>query len=484
MCINIKKHGYFEWLTIISSLLLYCVALGMSNYAGWAIWCAPIPILLYAFNKPFLKTLVLAFSVYLIANLINLYYFTTILPIFLRPYYPTLFIAFGYILNSFVFAIGIVITRWIVIRSQAWYSIFTFPAYFTIYEYLFSLISPAGTNNSIAYTQMHFLSLIQIASITGIWGITFLLLLLPSSVAIAYYIRQIRTQSLMSLAIPIVLLNSVILWGWVNLQKSSTDLKTIKVALLATNESINDLITTNPKTTLKVANRYIKQIKLNASKHIDVVLLPEKILSSTPKTLPILLKRFATAAKEYHIYLIVGINDIQEPKGRNIAYLFSPAGNILLKYMKQHLVAFGPESIYQPGHQLGLFSIDNILLGVAICHDLDFQKLGRKYSQRGVQVLFVPALDFVADGWLHGRIAIMQGIENGYYVERAAQWGLLTSSDNKGRLIGLKKTSFSKPTILIGNVPIEKEHTLYSWMRDWFAWLCIVMILLILIFAI
>jgi len=81
-------------------------------------------------------------------------------------------------------------------RMAAWLAIFAFPTVLTSFEFLFSLISPNGTFWSLGYSQTDFLPLLQVVSLTGLWGIVFVLTLVPSAVALALYRRS------MSLVIP------------------------------------------------------------------------------------------------------------------------------------------------------------------------------------------------------------------------------------------------------------------------------------------
>ena len=64
-------------------------------------------------------------------------------------------------------------------RLPGWASAFAFPAAWTSYEFLSSLVSPHGTSLSLVYSQTDVLPLIQIASVTGLWGVTFVVTLPP-----------------------------------------------------------------------------------------------------------------------------------------------------------------------------------------------------------------------------------------------------------------------------------------------------------------
>jgi apolipoprotein N-acyltransferase len=102
---------------------------------------------------------------------------------------------------------------------------------------------------------------------------------------------------------------------------------------------------------------------------------------------------------------------------------------------------------------------------------MDFPELSREYSRDGSGLLLVPAWDFVEDGWLHSRMAIMRSVEGGFAMVRSAKQGLLTVNDNRGRVLAQSSSSAAEFATLIASVPVEHPGTLYSRFGDWFAWL-------------
>ena len=89
-------------------------------------------------------------------------------------------------------------------------------------------------------------------------------------------------------------------------------------------------------------------------------------------------------------------------------------------------------------------------------------------------MLLVPAWDFVIDDWYHARMAILRGVESGFSVARAAKQGLLTVSDNRGRVLLDERGSTSGLVSVEALVPVAHASTLYARWGDWFPWLCVV----------
>ena len=108
-----------------------------------------------------------------------------------------------------------------------------------------------------------------------------------------------------------------------------------------------------------------------------------------------------------------------------------------------------------------------------VCKDMDFAEMIRDDAQEGIRIMYVPAWDFVADGWLHARMAIMRGVEDGFSVARAARDGYLTASDAYGRVVAGAPTSPVGFVVVNVSLPLGPGDTIYKSIGDVFAWLCI-----------
>ena len=100
---------------------------------------------------------------------------------------PVPIVLIALLIPAIVFGAVVVASRYGVRRLPAWASALILPAGWTSYEFLSSLISVHGTGGSLGYSQVDFLALIQVASITGLWGVTFVLILVPSAIGVAWH---------------------------------------------------------------------------------------------------------------------------------------------------------------------------------------------------------------------------------------------------------------------------------------------------------
>jgi apolipoprotein N-acyltransferase len=112
-------------------------------------------------------------------------------------------------------------------------------------------------------------------------------------------------------------------------------------------------------------------------------------------------------------------------------------------------------------------------IGIEICRDMDYPELARRYGQQQVGLVLVPAWDqgLAVDAAWHGHLSVMRGVENGFTMVRDAKVGLLTASDDRGRILGEASThSDGSIVTMLASVPVRHGSTLYQKWGDWFAW--------------
>ena len=128
---------------------------------------------------------------------------------------------------------------------------------------------------------------------------------------------------------------------------------------------------------------------------------------------------------EDHGVWIVGSQRTQSPDGiRNTALIAAPDGSVHARYAKTHLFRYaGEDQHFVPGDRLSACSCDGLMVGLAICYDLRFPELFRRYADLGVECMLVPA------AWPCSRIDIFtlflqaRAVENQYYVAGVSPTG-------------------------------------------------------------
>jgi apolipoprotein N-acyltransferase len=441
----------------------YFVSTGLHTLWQFA-WIAPIPILVLAFKSSARLSAASAFLAYLLGSLNMASYLATIVPIGV--------VIVVLMVPAVFFALSVLCARFADAKLPCWAGTLAFPAAWTSYEYLLSIVSPHGTFGSLAYSQTDFLLLIQIASIAGIWGITFVLTLVPSGIAAFWHHRQQSTHAFASLAIALSVGILSLAYGWTRLAEPNLS-PPLRAGLAATDTTIRFFQTERREEALPVVEAYAQRIGELAAHGAQAVVLPEKFVGVTPGYVDDVYRILGDAARAGNVMVVAGLNRIGVPVLRNTAVVFSPEGRVLLDYDKAYPVP-GIEVGYIAGTRQGFIPAFQPPAGVAICKDMDFPVWTRQYE--GVGILFVPAWDFVRDARLHSRMAVLRGVEGGFAVVRAAQKGLLTVSDSHGRILAEDTSARIPDALLIADVAPGRGHTFYSRFGDWVGWVGILLL--------
>jgi apolipoprotein N-acyltransferase len=312
-----------------------------------------------------------------------------------------------------------------------------------------AMFSRHGTAGSLAYSQMDALPVIQVASIAGTSGIVFLVSLFASTVAVSWYHRGSLRRFRAGYSIAAALMAAALAFGFTRLARTAVE-PGVSVGLVAIDTPVR-VHAASPDAPLWIT--YRRAIDSVAQRGAKVVVMPEKIAPLTPAQAGAVSQSLAHSAESDKIYVLAGVTIVEPGHKENRAWLFDPSGHLEADYAKRHLVP-GFEDSFVPGGRIVDRIIEGTLTGIAICKDLDFPRLGRDYGRQGVTLMLVPAWDFHSDGWLHSRMAILRGVEDGFSIARAARDGLLTISDRYGRVLYQAPSSRHPYASLVGDAPV------------------------------
>lgn len=449
-----------KWIvpSVILSGICWYLSCGLNGDSWYLLWLAPIPVIALALNLSGRKAFSISFLAYLIGRMSWFSYLVTVASII-----PAILFT---LLLPLIFALIVTGTRWIVLKTKFRIGILAFPIFFTVYEFFLFTFSSDGTAGSIAYSQANFLPIIQIASITGILGITFVVTLIPSILAVGWYHKE-KNRFTIAVTLAIAITFLVCLFGIKRINGKDEN-KSIKAGLIVLDES-HHYITDHPvlKDELNTVRIYTDSINSLTEKGAELVVLPERAFNVNAETESGIMQMLENTARKNHVYIIAGYTNFKNKPSRNSALVIDTAGNIICDYNKVHLVT-GFESQFAPGNGTGVFVLEGFQAGTAICKDLDFPVHLRKYGRKNTEIVCIPAWDFVQDDWLHSRMAILRGVENGFSEVRAARQGRLTISDCFGRINSEASSVHKKDVTLLGEVTILKKSTIYSRYGDWF----------------
>ena len=350
---------------------------------------------------------------------------------------------------------------------------------------------------SMGYTQWNNLPAIQIASITGVHGVSFIVVLFNAAIADVIISYRNWRREIRAIVLPIVIVVLCFIYGVVSLSKSENSAERVKLALIPGN--VPQLEKWDFNHAPRIFNRYIGLTKKADISSPDLIVWPETALH------PLILsgqagqykQRLFEMLRDHQIYLLTGA-PVQEAdeKYYNSVFILSPTSEKLGSYSKMHLVPFGeyvplskflPNFIqfepFEPGKSINLLplaDVKNAQIGISICFESVFPNLFRKPVKKGANVMGI----LTNDAWFEGTtapsqhlaVAPFRAVENRVSVFRCANGGISCIIDKFGRITTPTILPTQPDGILIEEVSLEYQgntkKTLYTRYGDWFPILC------------
>lgn len=440
-------------LVALASGVMFYLSQGVDN-VWYLAWFAPVPLLWLAYGeKPIWQ--VMAASV--VASL------ASVGSVLQLPYAPPLFI-FIPVLAFYVaqFCIAVWFARFVQNRSTPLATLFAFPICWTTLEFLTELAAPNGTNGSWAYSQMSAPVLIQSASLFGMYVVTFLICLFANTLAMAL---RAKREAVVAISVGVAICMANVAFGFVRLTELQHDM--MRVAGIVDETAVaNSWRSHSFEDDVKVTETYAREIRQAALEGARLVVTPEGGMASIPEVQDAIVAPLAAVSRQTGVQIIAGFHT--DKPAADFALSITPDGAIQ-RYDKRHPVP-GLEDRYTPGNASGWLGHSRAM---EVCMDMDFPGTIRPDGAKGVRLMGVPAGDFVKDAWLHGRLAVMRGVENGFAMVRPAHNGLVIASDARGRLVAVKKAAPAGLTVLVADLPLGPGPTLYARIGNAFAWLCV-----------
>ncbi|MQA78236.1 MAG: nitrilase [Streptosporangiales bacterium] len=451
--------------TLCSAALFY-LGTGLRP-VGWLTWLAPLPVLLLAPRVSGRVIAVAAFVAYLLGLANVALYYTRDLTL------PLPLVAGVFACTSGVFCLVVLAFRGLLVRGRPLLAVVTTASAWAGAEYLFATLLPFGANWTLATTQADLLPVLQVASATGAWGVSFLVMGVPAAVAavVAPALpgrRRMRTGLAASVTVLLALG-----YGAVRLHEPAGT-PTVRVAAVAAALPGGDQPEAGTSAGRKLLDSDVAAMRVLPDR-TRIVVFPEKDFVADDTSLPGLTRRFAEAARATGTVAVVGVELRTQGKLSNVALVVPPDGSAPVVYHKRYL-APGVEYEFEAGHERSFVPGLTHRVAVAICADMGRPSLGRDNARAGARMMAVPALDFDVDAWSQSRVQYLRGVENGFSVVRASRQGVLTLTDDNGRVIREVRADGPRPvTTVTADLPVPEGTTLYTRWGDWFGLVCLIL---------
>ena len=360
-----------------------------------------------------------------------------------------------------------------------------FPLLVTAFEFLFYSIMPYGSYGSWAYAQQGNLGLMQIISITGLWGLTFLTGWFASVINWAWEHSFSWPEIRAGVAIYSGILLLVLAYGEIRLLLSTPEQGTVRVhGITEVEESggkVFDEALALMETDAEAFQRkmaginelYLAGTMREAQAGAQIVVWPEATVIGLKEDVDALVAKAGEVSRQENIYLAISpvIVYPEEERAELRLFVTDPTGKAVINHLKY---AYG---MGDPLNEVELQTVDTPYgrLSAVLCGDLDFPSVVKQAGEKGVDILLIPGNETtVADYLWHVRYAPFRAIENGVSLVRQATGGVSIVTDPYGRILASMDHYIADDRVMVAQVPIHRAQTVYATAGDWFGWLAVV----------
>jgi len=459
-----------------------------------------IPLFLFATQKPLKRAFMHSYLFGIFASAGQFYWIAFVVPEGLWH-----LVLLGVLLITLVEGLFFVIMaigfRFIFRQFPRFYPL-VFAALWVLVEYLRSLGEISFPWNLVGYTLTPLLPIAQFASVTGVFGLSFIIIL-GNAIVLSCLIR-IRSSTRQTAALPLFIAACVAItvWGFVRLHTAQQDRShQVKIALLQGNIDQNHWGNNSLDASFDNIGGLVKQAAIDKP---DLIVMPESALLCYLVRQQQLRQRVLDWSKTYKIPMLVGAlhwdpapsESAEQYRVYNTAFYLDTASDYFHRYFKIMLVPFSEalpfkgifpvlsrvnlgQADFTRGNDLTVFSVGkNIKAAPFICYEVIYPAFVRERVKHGAN-LFV---NMTNDGWFgkssgayqHATMARMRCIENGVALARCANSGISMFVDAYGHVIS--RTELYTRTVLTGSVSCAKVKTLYARFGDWPVWFSVIIL--------
>jgi apolipoprotein N-acyltransferase len=368
-----------------------------------------------------------------------------------------------------------------------------FPAVWIVLEYVKSLGEISFPWNLVGYSLTPLLPLAQAASVTGVYGLSFLVIL--GNVLAWKFLSARYRRGKITAGLPVFFIACAALaaWGFFRMKQAPTASgETVKVSVLQGSIDQNHWGNFSLDTSFAIFDTLLAKAAIDKP---DIIIMPESALLCYLLRQRTLRERVAAWSRKFRIPMILGaLHWDPSPKKSatpynvfNAAFFLDTATDKFQQYYKINLVPFSEVLPFQ-----GIFPIlsrvnlgqadfkagkDRVVYSVGtrikaapfICYEIIYPGFVRDRAVRGAN-LFV---NITNDGWFgrssgafqHATMARLRCIENGVTLARSANSGISMFVDQYGRVLG--RTGLYERTFLTKTISTARIPTLYGRFGDW-----------------
>ena len=389
------------------------------------------------------------------------------------------------------------------------------PALWVTVEYVRSnLFFLAWPWNLLGHSQYLYLPAIQIADIAGVYGISFIMVMVNEALSRFPDLFPIRNGTSSNLPLKsnkwtaqlilvVLTLLVALSYGWYRLVLPDSN-KRFRVALIQGNRLVKDDMPYIDQAAHLQA--YEKLSREAAQEKPRLIVWPASSLPAAISTSRLVRNSVMRLARETMSYLLVGGAgfDKFEPKKEgyrtysNNEFLISPSGRLEGQYNKIKLVPFNEylplqgklewprwittlEESFIPGKEFKIFEINGAKFGTPICWENMFPDIFRRFVKEGANFMVSSTnegyLGLTAGPYQTLAINIFRAVENRVAIARADSTGVSAFISPNGKIVERVKDISGKDLFVSGmivrDLPLSNKKTFYTVHGDVFAYVLI-----------
>ncbi|HNX23875.1 MAG TPA: apolipoprotein N-acyltransferase [Spirochaetota bacterium] len=365
-----------------------------------------------------------------------------------------------------------------------------------IIDYLMSIMPLFMPWGYAGYTQV-FTTLIQISDLSGIYGVTFLVVLVNSLfTGIFIFKKRYYKQSLLIIAFIII---STASYGFLRVQSINKIMQTaaennITAAIIQGNFGSKEKW--DSKNTAAIINTYISMTK-SVIEEADIIVWPETVLNSSDKNNLEVIAGMSSLLKTNKMFIAGATRNDSKNRIFNSIFVSDDYG---LKYIYDKKILFpftessfaglssgkfmDSPSIFFKGKGRPVYNYGPANIGFSICFEAIFPDYIRRIKNQGAVILINVANDSwfgnTYEPYMHFHNNIARAIENRFYVIRSSDNGISAIISPTGKIVN--SIELNKRDKIAAPISIIAIPTLYSKFGDWIIIVSLLIIIISLIF--
>ncbi len=455
------------YILLIAAFLLFF--LGWQWNVAFSAWLAPLLLIrFYRSQEKWTTTLVAIPILYL-----PLWY-----SIFgLWPLMSTLTIMAIAFLRLIPFLFALYLDRFFAKRLSGAARLLVYPFAFVLADFVLAM-APGATTFSPGATQFGLTSLIQVTSITGIWGITFLTCWF-ATVGNELWEKKFDLRAAMKPVCTFGLVITLIVFvGSVRISKFRPADETVRIGAVAMEFDSPywaEVKKGNPREGKAVNapgfSRLIDDLYLKSE---GAIAQGSKIVFWAEGNAPVyeddeaeFVDRAKAFALKHNIYFAPGMLVLHygQKYGENKIIMINPEGEIIFEYEKTKT----PKKTNSDG-VLRFVDTEFGRISASVCFDMDYPEFARQLKD--VDIMLVPSWDKEGIKPFHTEVSAFRAVENGFSSVRQVVTGSSMAVDYQGNVLAYQDYFAVDDATMVVDVPTKGAQTLYNYLGDWLIYAC------------